>query len=113
MLTECYSRYDKKTEKFVTLQELKVNVPVDVQFSILPSDELLLYILTENPTEPFAFMYEGIFGFVQKIFFTTTININSLTHFTDQKKQQHFLLAQNEEMCTVIQGVFKGRHGRG
>lgn len=91
---------------------MKIRAPIEVKFSVLPSNELLLYILTRDPTEPLkAFIYEGIFGFKERLVTTKTMRITDIDPFNTIEKK-HFIIAQNKDLmiATVIKGIFKGHN---
>ncbi|KAG5674647.1 hypothetical protein PVAND_004601 [Polypedilum vanderplanki] len=60
---------------FQLLQRISLNIPIAVEFSRAPSDDLMLYILTKNPTKALnVFMYAGSSNFVETIGDTTIVS---------------------------------------
>lgn len=61
---------------FVPVQTIFVKVPSKIQFALLPTGDLVLYVLTDNPTHPISiYSYNGITHFVPIL--NTTINLKA------------------------------------
>lgn len=61
--------------KFEHLQKLSLNIPSDVQFSIIPSGDLMLYVLTRNPTKALSiYTYAGNSNFIESTTDTTIVS---------------------------------------
>lgn len=102
------SRFNVHTKQFEHWATLLVNAPIQVEFSVLPTDELVLYVLTDSVTEPFiVYQYEGISGFKKKIVASHVPKSNQMRQFTT-KTNQHFVILNGDNEIRIIQGVFKG-----
>lgn len=89
------------------MQVIELDAPLQVEFTVLPSNELVLYILTENPTAPFVvYMYNGISGFTEAIVGSTvpqTLFMNTFTLNNDI-----FIAAYHDDRINIMKGIFKG-----
>ncbi|XP_074037516.1 closca [Leptinotarsa decemlineata] len=100
-------RFDKNLEEFVIWQTIKLKTPVQIEFALLPTQELVLYITTENPAEPFnVYIYEGISDFSRNVGGSTIPNIINMNQFS--LKNGHFVVVKHYYEIGVIQAVFKG-----
>lgn len=103
-----FSRFNIHTNQFEHWETVLVNAPLHVEFSVLPTDELVLYVLTDSVTEPLiVYQYEGISGFKKKIVASGLSKSNNMRQYTT-KTDQHFVLLKSDNEITIIQGVFKG-----
>lgn len=90
------------------MQKLEVSAPIQVEFSILPTNELILYVLTTSATEPLiVYEYEGIFGFSKKIVAAWVPNSSGLKQFSTLQ-DRHFAILQHGDSATVIRAIYKG-----
>lgn len=102
-------RFDSRLSQFVTYQMMNLNAPIQVEFSLLPSDELILYVVTDNPVEPLVTLrYEGVSGFVKTDIFKAISTTTGMIQFTTEM-QEHFVITQHEGEFTIRKGVFVGR----
>ncbi|XP_018568702.1 uncharacterized protein LOC108908983 [Anoplophora glabripennis] len=100
-------RFDKKTQEFKIWQNIRLATPTHLEFSVLPSEELVLYILTDNPSEPLiVYVYEGISGFSKKIVGSAIPNVIRMNQFSINN--MHFVVTQHFNYANIIQAVFKG-----
>lgn len=101
-------KFDELNSQFVPWQSLELDAPIQVEFSVLPSNELVLYVVTDNPTEPLlVYRYEGIAGFKLTVTGSTLPKIFYINQFMGVANQ-HFIIAQSYGEINVIQAVFKG-----
>lgn len=85
-----------------------MGAPIQVEFSILPTNELILYVLTNSVTEPLiVYQYEGIFGFSRKIVAAGVPNSSGLKQFSTVQNR-HFVILQHGDSATVIRAIYKG-----
>jgi hypothetical protein len=53
---------------FHHFQTIAVKIPIQAEFSVLPTQELMLYVVTNNPTQPiYVYQYAGAAGFKEFI----------------------------------------------
>lgn len=105
-------RFNEKSKKFITWHTLKIRAPVEVKFSLLPSNELLLYVLTKDPIEPLkTYIYDGIFGFKENLRAMKTMKITDIEPF-NAEANKHFVIAHNKDLMvsTILEGIFKGHN---
>lgn len=89
-------------------QSIQVDTPVDVHFALLPSSELALYVLTSNPTKPFAvFLHKGISGFVEITSGLSLYPGSNLYSFTDCENR-HFVVISGFGRGQILKAEFKG-----
>ncbi|XP_044255131.1 uncharacterized protein LOC123005441 [Tribolium madens] len=101
-------KFDELSLQFVPWQSLELDAPIQVEFSILPSNELVLYVVTDNPTQPLlVYRYEGIAGFKLALAASTLPKILYMNLFMGGDNQ-HFIIAQSYDEINVIQAIFKG-----
>lgn len=99
---------DTHLKRFYKWQNVDVNAPIQAEFAILPSNELVLYVITDDPSSPLiVYVYEGIFQFQRKIVTTTVSKILNLQTLTTLDFK-HYILVQNLNESLVIQAAFKG-----
>ncbi|KAG5875860.1 hypothetical protein JTB14_036816 [Gonioctena quinquepunctata] len=99
-------RFVRENNDFAIWQTLKLKTPVQIEFALLPSQELVLYVTTENPTEPFnVYIYQGISGFSKKVGDSTLSNILDMNQFT--LKNGHFVVLKHYYEIGIIKAVFK------
>ncbi|KAF5285037.1 hypothetical protein FQR65_LT02349 [Abscondita terminalis] len=102
-------KYDTNKQQYVKWQDIQINAPMQVLFAELPTQELVLYVSTNNPSQPLiVYQYEGISKFIVKIVATTIPHSSLLKSFTTPDRK-HFILAQNGNETRVIEAVFKGQ----
>ncbi|CAH0560860.1 unnamed protein product [Brassicogethes aeneus] len=100
-------RFNFTSKQFEVWQVLNLKAPHKVQFSILPSNELVLYVLTESPTEPFiVYIYNGISGFTEIIKGSTVPKARYLKTFT--LNNNVFVATVHKDEISIMQGIFKG-----
>ncbi|KAF2893085.1 hypothetical protein ILUMI_13089, partial [Ignelater luminosus] len=101
-------KFNKDLKEFKTIQKIDINVPLEVEFAVLPTKELILYVLTENPVKPLVvYEYQGISGFKEKIIGSTLPKVTNMKSFNT--RNDHFILANNMQETRVIQAIFKGK----
>ncbi|XP_015834885.2 uncharacterized protein clos isoform X1 [Tribolium castaneum] len=104
-------KFDESSLQFVPWQSLELDAPIQVEFSVLPSNELILYVVTDNPTQPLlVYRYEGIAGFKLALAGSTLPKILYMNLFMGGDNQ-HFIIAQSYDEINVIQAIFKGEKG--
>lgn len=90
----------------VLIQQIFIVAPSKVEFAILPSSELVLYVLSENRATPFLiFVYKGIAGFEHLYTETTLPLITSMASVTDEEKR-HFVILTNKVKALILQAHF-------
>lgn len=103
------SRFDEKYGKFLKWQNIKVDAPTRTEFALLPSEELLLYVLTQNPvSQLIVYIYEGISGFNEKMIGSLVPNVQHMNQFSIQN--DHFIALQNNDEINILRGMFKGHN---
>lgn len=106
-LLKFFSRFDQDYGKFVRWQNIKVDAPTRAEFAVLPSEELSLYVLTQNPVSPLiVYIYEGIAGFNEKMISSLIPNVQNMNQFSI--RGDHFLVLQNNDEINILHGIFKG-----
>lgn len=92
---------------FVHVQTMYLENPFIVQFSVIPSGDLLLYVLTRNPGKALSiYKYAGASYFVESIGSKTTINSgNDLSTIRIDDKIELIAIASNEVF--IIEAVLK------
>ncbi|VEN34570.1 unnamed protein product [Callosobruchus maculatus] len=87
-------KFDGASQKFATYQIIQLATPVQVYFSVLPSNELVLYVVTEDTgAEAFnVYIYEGLFGFSAKVKQSILSRITGIDQFSINDK--HFVVAK-------------------
>nr|CAI5837944.1 unnamed protein product [Callosobruchus analis] len=101
-------KFDGASQKFMSYQIIQLATPVQVSFSVLPSDELVLYVVTEDTgVEAFnVYIYEGIFGFNPKVKQSILSRITGIDRFSINDK--HFVVAKYKDAIGILEAVFKG-----
>lgn len=72
---------------FTHFQTINIKIPVKVEFSLLPTKDMLLYVMTNNPTQSIiVYQYSGAAGFTEYISSSTipkgrTINVVKLPEY--------------------------------
>lgn len=99
-------------EKFTHWQDITVEAPIQVEFLILPSQELILYILTDNPAKPLiVYMYQGLERFKLKHEMMSLSRIRNMKAFNTNDGNS-FVSAANDKGTTLIRSYFRGyKHG--
>jgi hypothetical protein len=88
---------DVKEVNFKHLQKLSLNIPTKVKFSKAPSGDLMLYVITRNPTKALSiYSYAGSSNFVETIADTTIVS-----EATDIDVMQ---IDGNTEVLSVLSG---------
>ncbi|XP_056638010.1 uncharacterized protein LOC130446041 isoform X2 [Diorhabda sublineata] len=88
-------------------QTIDISTPTKVELALLPSKEIALYIITENPSEPLtSYIYKGVQGFLKKIERPTLPKVSDLNSFSFDN--HHFVVLKNDKEVKVLQAVFKG-----
>ncbi|KAK4887273.1 hypothetical protein RN001_003544 [Aquatica leii] len=66
-------KYDTTQQQYIQWQDIRLNVPTQVLFAELPTQELILYVTTNNPTQPLL-MYQ----YEDKNIMLSTVNIAAI-----------------------------------
>lgn len=92
---------------FIHVQSFDLDNPFMVQFSVIPSGDLLLYILTKNPGKALSvYKYAGASYFIESIESSTIINTGS--HLTTINIDGHTeLIAIVSNEVFIIEAVLK------
>ncbi|XP_025829762.1 uncharacterized protein LOC108740183 isoform X2 [Agrilus planipennis] len=102
-------RLNLKTQQFDKYQDIQLQSPFQIKFSILPSDELVLYVLTNTPTQPFiVFVYKGIVGFKEKIIASTLPKLDEIHCFSPSHR--HFVYAKSGDNTLLMEASFIGKN---
>lgn len=105
----CY-RYDSTIKQFGHHQSIQLNAPIQVEFAVLPSQELVLFSLTESSSKPLVvYEYSGISGFSRKIVASGITQSVSMRHFTTADQQHFVVLRLINGAIAVFKAVFKGQ----
>jgi hypothetical protein len=92
---------------FAVVQSFDLENPFMVQFSVIPSGDLLLYILTKNPGKALSvFKYAGASFFVESIQSSTIINTGSHLTSINIDGQTEFIAVVSNEVF-IIEAVLK------
>ncbi|XP_022920156.2 putative leucine-rich repeat-containing protein DDB_G0290503 isoform X2 [Onthophagus taurus] len=89
-------------EMFVSYQSIDINSPIQVEFAILPSKELVLYVLTRSGSL-LIYEHEGEFGFNLK----HSVNTNAKSFKLGEMHGEHLVLASGLNQMKVVRGIFK------
>lgn len=101
-------KFDPELMEFIPWQSLELNAPIQVEFTRLPSEELVLYVVSDNPTQPLiVYRYEGVAGFREILKGSTLPKIKYINLFKSVENK-HFIIAQGFKKVYVIEAVFKG-----
>ncbi|XP_070504102.1 uncharacterized protein clos, partial [Chironomus tepperi] len=89
--------------KFEHLQKLTLNIPTTVKFSKAPSGDLLLYILTRDPTKALnIYTYSGSSNFVEIIDDTTMIpDAYDMSNIQINNKVEVLAVASNDHVYVL------------
>ncbi|KAK9870805.1 hypothetical protein WA026_009763 [Henosepilachna vigintioctopunctata] len=99
-------RYNKSRGKYELSQKITLRNPVRTEFSVIPSGELLLFVLGIPDETLSVFKYTGISGFKKQI---TTSSIPYITGFKQfTMGRNHFLIVENGNKLRILQAQFKG-----
>ncbi|XP_046394283.1 uncharacterized protein LOC124162007 [Ischnura elegans] len=94
--------------KFVSWVNLDVTLPLEVKFSLLPSDELVLYVSTKNPSKPFiVYIYKGVAGFEELTYAAHAPTLSQITTF-NVGTWNSFVALDGVGGTKLLQPVFKG-----
>lgn len=92
---------------FSLVQSIDLENPFMVQFSVIPSNDLLLYILTKNSGKALSvFKYAGASFFVETIQSSTIINTGSHLDTVNIDGQTEFIAVVSNEVF-IIEAVLK------
>lgn len=92
--------------EFLYFQTISVAIPVQTKFSILPSSELILYVLTKNPKHSMiAYSYKGVYGFKEFVVGSTIPKGDSLSVLKDINSQKEFVGIISNENVLIIEAV--------
>jgi len=93
-------------EKFNLWSEVNVNSPTRIKFSILPTNQLVLYVLTNSPSSPFiVYAYKGEEG-MQKLLKSATTPISTMINAFNFENN-HYVALTHESTITLLQAIFK------
>ncbi|XP_017775972.1 PREDICTED: uncharacterized protein LOC108562216 isoform X2 [Nicrophorus vespilloides] len=100
-------RFDVSTKLFTKWQEFSINAPIQVEFAVLPSNELILYVLCDSSTEPLVmYQYQGIAKFSRTFAASSLMKCSSITQFSTSNN--HFIIAKGNNEFRIIEAIFKG-----
>lgn len=92
--------------EFQYFQTIRVAIPVQTKFSILPSSELVLYVLTKNPKHSMiAYSYKGVYGFKEFVVGSTIPKGDSLSILKDINSQKEFVGIISNANILIIEAV--------
>lgn len=92
--------------EFQYFQTIRVAIPVQTKFSIIPSAELILYVLTKNPKHSMiAYSYKGVYGFKEFVVGSTIPKGDSLSVLKDINSQKEFVGIISNENVLIIEAV--------
>ncbi|XP_071452916.1 uncharacterized protein [Hetaerina americana] len=101
-------RFDPDRMIFVHWVNLEVTLPWAVKFSVLPSDELVLYVATKNPKKPFiVYLYKGVAGFKELTYAAHAPTYSQITTFNAGHWNNLVVLSSAEE-TKFFKPAFKG-----
>ena len=95
--------------EFVHIQSIKDKIPSKTEFSILPSSDLLLYVLTNNPLQPLlVYGFNGINNFNETVVSSTTVTngVDMTSIKIDQDVEILSIISKNNEVV-LIEAVMK------
>lgn len=91
---------------FQYFQTIRVAIPIQTKFSILPSSELILYVLTKNPKHSMiAYSYKGVYGFKEFVVGSTIPKGDLLSVLKDMNSQKEFVGIISNENVLIIEAV--------
>ncbi|KAL3283394.1 hypothetical protein HHI36_006541 [Cryptolaemus montrouzieri] len=92
--------------KYEQWQKITSNNPENAEFSVVPSGELLLFLLGSSNESLMIYKYEGISGFRKHI---TIANIPAITRFSQfTMDKNHFIMVEYGGKLRILQAQFKG-----
>lgn len=63
---------------FIHVQSIELDYPMKIQFSILPTGDVMMYVLTRNPSKTLGiFMFAGVSYFVERVGSSTIVSPGS------------------------------------
>lgn len=95
--------------EFMHIQSIKDKIPSKTEFSILPSSDLLLYVLTNNPIQSLmVYRFNGINNFNETVVTstTTTNGIDMRPIKIDHDLEMLSIISKNNEVV-LIEAVMK------
>ncbi|KAL3267313.1 hypothetical protein HHI36_011443 [Cryptolaemus montrouzieri] len=99
-------RYSPVMNKYEQWQKITSNNPENAEFSVVPSGELLLFLLGSSNESLMIYKYEGISGFRKHI---TIANIPAITRFSQfTMDKNHFIMVEYGGKLRILQAQFKG-----
>lgn len=105
-----FSSLDSQKGDLFLLHSIAVTSPSNIKFCQLPSDELVLYVMTENPATPFiVYNYRGLAGFKEWLVASTLPLIKDFFPVTDNNNDKHLVVMTNHEKIMVLEALFKGK----
>lgn len=91
---------------YYQFQKISIKLPKQIEFSVLPSQELVLYVLTENPIQPFiVYRYAGVEGFKEFVLGSTLPKGHHFTVMTNQAYRKEFVVFNANGDALIIEGV--------
>ncbi|GJQ87584.1 hypothetical protein Trydic_g17425 [Trypoxylus dichotomus] len=101
-------RFNIMNGSFMHWQDIPIEAPIQVEFAILPSNELVLHVLTNDLIEPLRiYIYEGVNGFQQRHFATSFGEIHRMKQF-NTIGNQHFISVWHNNQISLIESYLKG-----
>ncbi|XP_055704200.1 uncharacterized protein LOC129802424 isoform X2 [Phlebotomus papatasi] len=95
-------------KEFVHFQNIRIESPVRLQFSILPTGEFVLYVLTSNPAQPLiVYKYSGISGFRQFAIALTIPRGNRLSVIKIPKFSKEFVAVLSPNEATLLEAIMR------
>ncbi|XP_055679370.1 uncharacterized protein LOC129787669 [Lutzomyia longipalpis] len=95
-------------KQFVHFQHVQIEAPIRIQFSILPTGEFVLYILTGNPSQPLiVLIYSGMAGFRQFAVASTIPRGHRLSVIKYPQFRKEFVAVLSASEATLIEAVMR------
>lgn len=105
------SRYDRISETFTPFQSVLIDAPLQVEFAVLPSQELILFILKDSAKSSLViYEYNGISGFTEKIVAAGIPKAVNIRHFCTADSEHFLVVRLVGGQTIVLRAIFKGQH---
>ncbi|GAB0097439.1 hypothetical protein DMENIID0001_130760 [Sergentomyia squamirostris] len=95
-------------KQFVHFQHIPIESPTRISFSILPTGEFVLYVLTGNPGQPLiVYIYSGISGFRQFVVGSTVARGHRLTVIQLPRFRKEFVAVISTQEASLVEAIMR------
>lgn len=104
------SRFEPSVARWNHWHSEEVQDPRTLQFAVLPSGELVLYVVTDCPAESLVVLqYRGLAGFVRRAALAVPVG-HTLSAFNTVRHQHVVAVTSLAGRATLLQAAFKGSY---